>query len=400
MFTEHMSPYQYSGSGSGLRVDKKATRTDSKRQNRRFVLQCIYSNQSISRADIARATGLTRATVSEIVGEFLDEALVLEVGTAPSGGGKPPTLLSIAEDAYHVLVVRLGSNRWTGTVMTLRRRIVRSTTVSSTGRRGAPAIAELTDFVHKLVDSTSQEILGIGISTPGTVTPDGTVREAVAIDWHEVEVGRLLTEHLSIPTYVTNDAQAIALAEHALGGHESNDLFAVKVATGVGSGIMVNGRPYEGEGNAAGEIGQLAVLSSPFREGGHETLEDITSAPAFAQRLGVGSDGYMDSGAVFAETAKRLSADDSDAVEVTRRAAQALGVVLAMVTGILDMKTIVVCGPVTQLGDAYLASVRTELVKRSGPAYDPSTTITYGTVDRPEEHGVAMLVLNRELGIL
>jgi predicted NBD/HSP70 family sugar kinase len=395
-----MSPYQHSGSGSGLRVDRKATRTDSKQQNRRFVLQCVYSTGNISRADIARATGLTRATVSEIVGEFLDEGLVLEVGTAPSGGGKPPILLSMAEDAHHVLVIRLGSNRWSGSVMTLRRRIVRSMTVSSTGQRGAPAITELTDFVQRLIDSTSQDILGLGISTAGTVTPDGTVREAVAIGWHEVDVGRLLTQRFAIPTHVTNDAKAIALAEHALGGHASNDLFAVKVATGVGSGIIVNGRPYTGEGNAAGEIGQLSVLSSPFGEGGHETLEDITSAPAFASQLGIGSGDFIDSNAVFAETARRLSAGDPEALEVTERAAQGLGVVLAMVTGILDMKTIVVCGPVTQLGEAYLEPLRAELVKRAGPAYDPHTTVGYGTVDRSEEHGAAMTVLNRELGIL
>jgi N-acetylglucosamine repressor len=397
---KHMSTYQDTESRGGLRVHRKATRTDSKKQNRRFVLQCIFNDRSISRADIARTTGLTRATVSEIVAEFLDEDLVLEVGTAPSGGGKPPTLLSIAEDAYHVLVVRLGGNHWTGTVMTLRRRLVRSTTVSSSGQRGAPAIAELTDFVQRLIDSTSQEILGIGISTPGTVTREGTVREAVMIDWHEVQVGKLLSENFSMPIHIMNDAKAIALAEHALGGHDSNDLVAVKVATGVGSGIIVNGRPYSGEGSAAGEIGQLSVLSSPFGEDGHETLEEITSAPAFARLLGIGTSEFVDSTAVFSETARRLAVGDPDALEVTRCGAQALGVVLAMVTGILDMKTIVICGPATQLGERYLDLVRAELVKRSGPAYDPSTTVTYGTVDRPEEHGAAMLVLNRELGIL
>ncbi|MEN8238332.1 MAG: winged helix-turn-helix transcriptional regulator, partial [Actinomycetota bacterium] len=159
-----MSLFQHSEPGGGLRVDRKATRIDSKLQNRRFVLQCIYGDQSTSRADVARATGLTRATVSEIVSDLLDEGLVLEVGTAPSGGGKPPVLLSIAEDSHHLITVRLGASRWTGSLLTLRRRIIRSSTVNSSGRRGAPAIDALREFVGELIESTPEHVLGIGIA--------------------------------------------------------------------------------------------------------------------------------------------------------------------------------------------------------------------------------------------
>lgn len=400
MFTEHMSHLPTTEAASGLRIYKKATRTDSMIQNRRFVLQQIYGSKSTSRADIARATGLTRATVSEIVGEFLDEGLVLEVGTAPSRGGKPPTLLAIAEDSHHLITVRLGNSRWTSSLLTLRRRIIRSTTVTSAGVRGAPAIDHLQDFVGTLVASTTEDVLGIGIATPGTVAPDGTVREATAIDWHGVEVGKQLTEHFSIPTHVTNDASAIALAEHSLGGHRANDIFAIKIATGVGSGIIVNGRPYAGEGHAAGEIGHLSILSSPFGEGGHETLEDVTSAVAFARQLGIGNPDFVDSEAVFTETARRAVSGDAAAIAMSEAGAKGLGVVLAMVTGILDMKTIVVCGPVTQLGDTFLENTREEMTRRAGPAHDPKTRVVFGTVDRAEEHGAAMIVLSRELGVL
>jgi len=395
-----MSLYEHSEARGGLRVDKKATRTDSKIQNRRFVLQCIYGNQSTSRADVSRATGLTRATVSEIVGDLLDEGLVLEVGTAPSGGGKPPMLLAIAEDAHHLITVRLGASRWTGSLLTLRRRIIRSTTVNSAGRRGAPAIDALREFVGELIDSTSEHVLGIGIATPGTVSPDGMVREATMIDWHGAEVGKLLTKHFSIPTHVTNDANAIALAEHSLGDHHTNDLLAVKIATGVGSGIIVDGRPFSGESFAAGEVGHLSVLPSPFGEGGHGTLEDVTSAVAFARHLEIGDLDFVDSQFVFRETARRLAAGDAAAIEMVDNGARGLGTVLAMATGILDVKTVVVCGPVTHLGDTFLELTRREMVRRAGPAHDPRTQVVYGTVDRAEEHGAAMLVLSRELGVL
>jgi len=395
-----MSLYEHSEARGGLRVDKKATRTDSKIQNRRFVLQCIYGNPSTSRAEVARTTGLTRATVSEIVSDLLDEGLVLEVGTARSGGGKPPTLLAIAEDSHHLITVRLGASRWTGSLLTLRRRIILSTTVDSAGRRGAPAVDALREFVGELIDSTPEHVLGIGIATPGTVTPDGMVREATMIDWHGAEVGKLLTEHFSIPTHVTNDANAIALAEHSLGAHRTNDLLAIKIGTGVGSGIIVDGRPFAGEAFAAGEIGHLSVLASPFGESGHGTLEDVTSSVAFARRLDIGDPDFVDSQSVFRETARRLAAGDTAAREMVEAGAKGLGTVLAMATGILDVKTVVVCGPVTQLGEAFLEPTRREMVRRAGPAHDPRTQVVYGTVDRAEEHGAAMLVLSRELGVL
>ena len=395
-----MSRYEQSEPRGGLRVDKKATRTDSRIQNRRFVLQCIYGNQPTSRADVSRTTGLTRATVSEIVSDLLHEGLVLEVGTAPSGGGKPPTLLAIAEDSHHLITVRLGASHWTGSLLTLRRRIIRSTTVNSAGRRGAPAIDALREFVEELIGSTPEHVLGIGIASPGTVTPDGMVREATMIDWHGAEVGPLLTEHFSIPTHVTNDANAIALAEYSLGDHRTNDLLAIKIGTGVGSGIIVDGRPYAGEAFAAGEIGHISALPSPFGEGGYGTLEDVTSALAFARRLGIGDPDFVDSQSVFRETARRLAARDAATIEMVNNGARGLGTVLAMATGILDVKTVVVCGPVTQLGEAFLEPTRSEMVRRAGPAHDPRTTIVYGTVDRAEEHGAAMLVLSRELGIL
>lgn len=400
MLTEHMYRYEHSQPRGGLRVDRKATRTDSKNQNRRFVLQCVYGSQPTSRADISRTTGLTRATVSEIVSDLVEEGLVLEVGTAPSAGGKPPTLLAIAEDSHHLITVTLGASRWTGSLLTLRRRIIRSTTVNSAGRRGAPAIDALREFVGELIDLTPEHVLGIGIATPGTVTPDGMVREATMIDWHGAEVGRLLTEHFSIPTHVTNDANAIALAEYSLGDHRTTDLLAIKIGTGVGSGIIVNGRPFSGESFAAGEIGNLSVLPALFSEGGHRTLEDVTSAVAFSRHLDIGHPDSVDSQAVFRETARRAGTGDDAAIKMIEDGAKGLGTVLAMATGLLDVKTVVVCGPVSQLGEIFLEATRREMVKRAGPAHDPSTQVVYGTVDRAEEHGAAMLVLSRELGIL
>lgn len=400
MFIKHMNWRDPTISGDALRVNRKATHEDTRYQNRRFVLQCLFTNAPTTRASISRATGLTRATVSDLVAELVDEGLVLEMGTAPSGGGKPPTLLTISDDAHHLVTVRLDGSRWKGSILSLRRRVIESVTVESAGRRGAPAIDALNDLIEKLLDSTSQQVLGIGIATPGVVTPDGTVIEATDLDWHGIDVGLLVRERFSVPTHVVNDARAIALAEYSLGGHGTNNLFVVKIGTGIGAGIILDGRPYAGEGNAAGEIGHMAVLSSISDDDTVTALEDVASARAFAVRLGVDEPDALNATSVFREVARRVAAGDVDTLRSVELAGRYVGIVMASVTGILDIHHIVVSGPMTEVGAAFMDPAREELSRRVLPAVESRVEISFGTVDRPEEHGAAMLVLNREMGIL
>ncbi len=400
MFGKHMNSQNTNPSGDALRVSRKATHEDTRNQNRRFVLQCIFSSAPTTRANISRATGLTRATVSNLISELLDEGLILELGTAPSKGGKPPTLLTISDDAYHVITIRLDGSEWTGSVLTLRRRVIETLTVKTAGRRGSPAIDALHDLVAKLLASTRQRVLGIGIATPGVVAPDGTVVQATALDWHGVAVGGLVADRFSIPTHVINDASAIALAEYSLGGHGTDNLFVVKIGTGVGAGIILDGRPYAGEGNAAGEIGHMAVLSTVSNENSATALEDLTSAHAIAERLGFDDPGDLDAGSVFREVARRVAAGDIEALRAVERGGRYLGIIMASVTGILDIHHLVVTGPVRQLGDAFLVPAREELSRRVLPAVAPRVDISFGRVDRPEEHGAAMSVLRSEMGIL
>ncbi|MGI9585935.1 MAG: winged helix-turn-helix transcriptional regulator, partial [Acidimicrobiia bacterium] len=82
-----------------MRVRTKATKSDTREQNRRFVLQRIYAASPTTRADIARETGLTAATVSDLVASLISDGIVSEVGTAPSTGGKPPVLVDIEADS-------------------------------------------------------------------------------------------------------------------------------------------------------------------------------------------------------------------------------------------------------------------------------------------------------------
>ncbi|MEN8233925.1 MAG: ROK family transcriptional regulator [Actinomycetota bacterium] len=399
MLSELMWNTEPTGGETALRISRKATRGDTRTQNRRFVLQRLFADSPTSRADIARATGLTRATVSHLIAELIEEGLVLELGTAPSAGGKPPTLLTISDDAHHVIAVELEGDRWTGSVMTLRGRIIDTLSVDAAGRRGAPAVRAIFELVGALTARTKQHILGVGIATPGVVTPKGRVIEATALDWHGTKVGKLVREQIGIPTYVINDASAIALAEFALGKHGTDNLIVVKVGTGIGAGIILDGRPYAGEGYAAGEIGHMAIHGASF-DGTAETLEGVASARSIATQLGLSRDPTRSASDVFEETARRIGSGDAEARRVVNLAGRHVGAALANVTAILDIRHIVVAGPVSRLGSSFLDPLREEISARVLPAVEKGLVVAFGGVERSAEHGAAILVLNRELGIL
>jgi len=338
--------------------------------------------------------------VSSLVAELLDEGVALELGQATTGRGKPPTLISISDDAFHIVTVRLDGGVWAGSVMNLRRRVVDSITFPSEGRRGDDAVEGMCELVASMLQSTRQQVLGIGISTPGVVTPSGVVVEAADLDWHGFDAVLTVRERFGIPTHAINDALANALAEYSHGNHQTQDLFVAKIGIGVGAGIILDGRPYTGEGHAAGEIGHMSVLSMPSGESDVRTLEDVASAGAMADDLGILREAPLDPEAIFAEVANRLAMGDDEARRVVERAGRYFGVVLAAATGILDIHHIVVTGPIASLGGSFLGPATEELSRRVLPAVVQMIEISYGTVPRPEEQGAALLVLNREMGVL
>ena len=112
---------------------KKATRQHTKEHNSRLILKTIYSQEDISRADIARVTHLTKATVSSIVNDLTEEGFVIETGLGPSVGGKPPRLLGFAENARHLIALDLSNESFQGAIVNLRGALLEH--VNLTGQR-------------------------------------------------------------------------------------------------------------------------------------------------------------------------------------------------------------------------------------------------------------------------
>jgi predicted NBD/HSP70 family sugar kinase len=389
---------------------EKATRHQTKDHNSRLVLKTIYRAGEISRADIARRTGLTRPTVSSLVAALLDDALVVETGQGHSAGGKRPTLVAIDDRHHHVLTLDLSGDDYRGALITLRGSVIRRASCPAAGLRGERSL----DCVYRLVDELrpAGALLGIGVATPGLVDPQrGMVLRAVNRGWIDLPLRQMLTEQYERPVHVANDSHMAALAEYTYGAVANSNLIVVRVGQGIGAGVILQGRSFYGDGFGAGEIGHVVVdVNGALCSCGNRGCQETTSSVPAILRLAASADRRQSSLAggappTWPEFVAAVAAHDPVAVDIAVRAGCHLGAAVAHLVGAYNIQTIVLTGDIADLGDVLLDAVRSEMHQRVLPAMAALTTVRFASLDRPQMAditllGASALVLQRELGIL
>jgi len=388
---------------------EKATNQQTRRSNEQLVLRTIHDRGPISRAAVARATGLTRTTVSDLVESLISSDLTVEAGTGPSTGGKAPILLEVPADARHLVGVEVDRDRISGAVVNLDGEIRHRQSVDLDGRDGDEALADLESLVLGLTRAAQRPLLGVGVGTPGLIdTATGTVRWAVGLDWRDVPVGQRLAALTGLPTVVVNDSQAAAMAEWAFGQHDtSSAMVVVKVGEGIGAGIVIGGRVYPGDDSGAGEVGHSRVADDglPCRCGSSGCLETVSSVRAVVDRAASLApsrptsvlDGQVVSHAILLAA---FNAGDELAREVVLASATPLGRVLGAMIGTLGTRNIVLIGPMTDYGDAWLERVRSEADRSALPMLAQRSTIQLGrSGEDAVELGAAAMLMTSELGL-
>jgi glucokinase-like ROK family protein len=392
---------------------QKATNQQTRLINQQLVLRTIYDRNPISRADVARATGLTRTTVSDVVEQLLGAGLAEEIGLGRSTGGKAPILLQVPDEARHLVGIEVGDTHLSGAIVNLRGEVRRSVEVPLDGRDGEMALARLDGLIEELVQPSAAPILGIGIGTPGLIdTTTGTVRWAVNLDWRDLPLGARLRERWNLPVHVANDSHAAALGEYTFGGHTPSDsMVVVKVGRGIGAGIVIGGQLYAGEGSGAGEIGHSAIADNyrPCRCGSVGCLETLASTRAVVQRARElaphAPDSVLNASARsepidFDELVRAFTDGDDLAREVLLDSARHLGRAIGGLIGTLSIRHVVLVGEMTRFGEPWLTAVRREAHRSALAILADATTIEIG---RPGDDlvvlGAAALLMTRELGL-
>ena len=388
---------------------EKATNQQTRRSNEQLVLRTIHERGLISRADVARVTGLTRTTVSDVVESLISIGLVAEVGTGPSTGGKAPILLEVPADARQLVGVEVDRHRLSGAVVNLHGEIVHRETLELDGRDGAEALAALETLVVGLTKAADRPLVGVGVGTPGLIdSAAGTVRWAVGLDWRDVPVGKRLAELTGLPTVVINDSQAAAMAEWTFGRHEnSSAMVVVKVGEGIGAGIVIGGRIYPGDDSGAGEIGHSRVTDEGLacRCGSTGCLETVSGSQAVVERaralVSQHPGSVLSSGTISHHTLHAaFESGDDLARDVVLDSAVPLGRVIGSLIGTLGTRDIVLIGPMTDYGEPWLERVRAEAGRSALPLLVERSNIHLGTTgEEAVELGAAAMLMTSELGL-
>src|SRR4051794_16033895 len=378
-----------------LRPTTKVLPEHARVHNRSMVLQHLFHFGPHSRAELARATGLTRVTVSDLVGVLLTEGLVAELDLRAEGKvGKPGTPVGLRTDAFQVVAVDLADDeRMHGAVLDLSGAVLERRSAAVRGRTGPAAVDALLDLCRELVAAATEPVLGVGVGSPGVVDPQGTVVQAPNRDWFDVPLATVLSEALGLPVHVANDANTAALGEFTYGGASGGGLLVLTVGEGVGSGIVLDGALVQGHEHAAGELGHVTAV---------DERDDIDGAPLGRPLpCACGRRGCLETVLSVPAMRRRVEGLDPDAAAAALAAVgRRLGIVLAPVVSALNLSEVVVSGPPELLDGPLRKAALVAIRERTMPVISSDLELRMTSLGEDGAlSGAAVLVLSGQLGV-
>ncbi|UJP10512.1 ROK family protein [Microbacterium sp. KUDC0406] len=367
------------------------------------IFQLLLDGHARTKADLVHLTGLARSTVSSRVDALLASGLIVPAGEAASTGGRPPARVAFNARAGLVLAADLGASHATVAVSDLAGRILDSTTRPMDISAGPEAVLDhvVGQGGELLAGSRMPQIplIGIGIGVPGPVehSTGRPYNPPIMPGWDRFDVPGYVQRTFDVPVLVDNDVNILALGEQATSFPDATDLVFVKVATGIGAGIITGGTLQRGAQGSAGDMGHVRVPHSPgsvrTSDGGLD-LEDVASGTAIAATLrtqGVAAESSSD-------VVDLVRVGNIAAIEATRQAGRDVGEVLATVVNLLNPSVIVLGGSVGRAGEHLLAGVREVVYRRSIPLATQHLAIVQTQAgDRAAVLGAAIMVARHVL---
>ena len=373
-------------------------------RNRLQVLEVVRGSGSVSRADIARRTGLARSTVSTLVNELLRAGLLVERGAPEDGNttqGRPPVLLSFDPGAGAVIGMHFDHPVLRVAVADLGYTILAEATVpvdvDHDAQDSLDAAVALIDEVLVKSGVERERLLGAGAALAGPIdSATGTVgSSAILPGWVGLSLAQELEARLGLPVHVDNDANVGALAESVLGaGRGVSEMAYIMLGSGIGAGLIIGGQVYRGSGGTAGEIGHVLVDEhGPLcRCGNRGCLETYAGADALLDLLR-----RQHGDALTVDGLVQLARDgDAACQRVIADAARFVGVAAATLCNQLKPELIVIGGELAQTGPLLLDPLRESIVRYAIPAAAEDVRVVTGELgERAELLGALVLVLGR-----
>ncbi len=369
--------------------------------NKHAVLDMIrFQKGGISRAEAAQKLGMTRAAISMIVSDLLDLGLVREAEHQPSGNsGRPARLLEINPEYGKVIGIDLGASHVNLLITNVAAQILYEQEVPIDIAEGPEKVL---DKVDELVQQGLRQsgiawdtVLAVGLGVPGPIDSASrtVISPPIMPGWDRYPISAVLEERWRVPVSLNNDAELGAIGEWAFGaGHGERFLAYIKAGTGIGAGLLLDGRIYRGATGSAGEIGHLTIDENgpQCTCGNYGCVEAYAGGRAIARTAREAIEKGMRTQLsalppekiTALEVANAARRGDFLAQQIIERAGEHLGIAIAGVVNLFNPNVIIIGGGVAQIGDLYLEPVRRTVQKRSLSASARTVRITTALLGR------------------
>ncbi|CAN5194704.1 ROK family transcriptional regulator [soil metagenome] len=363
--------------------------------NQRRIVDVLGSGPA-TQAELARATGLSTATISNLV-KIMTAAGVVETEPTTSSGRRALSV-RLSNTGAVAVGIDFGRRHLRVVVCTLGYQVVAEQSIELPVGHGAnESIDRAAELLAQLLDAngiSAASVLGAGVGIPGPIDRQkGTVVQgSILPEWVGIHLPDL-QDRLGIPVLFDNDANLGALAEVTWGPHKSVDNLAfVKIGTGIGCGLILNGRTHYGNRGVAGEIGHDTAVENGVlcHCGNRGCLETVASTSVMIGLLGRGRPVPL----TTSDIVRQALEGDPATLRVVDDAGVAIGRALATVANLVNPEVIVVGGPLCALGAIFLEPIRRGLMRHAVPSVGESTRLVMSALgERAEALGAAALVL-------
>ncbi len=365
------------------------------------VLSLIRDGRALTRGDVRELTGLSRMTVTQRLDALLESGIIVEGDTTEATGGRRRRSLVFNTSQSHVLVAAVETTHTRIAVTDLGGAVLCEDHIEVPVESGPSEVldriaAALAVLMGKH-DLTAGGLCGVGLSLPGPVDPE-TGRPSqppILPGWDAYPVAEHLQAGLpGVPVLTANDADAAALGEYAAGFSHVRSLCLVKVSTGIGTGVVIDGRSYTGVDGGAGDIGHVRV--SPRSDarcqcGMQGCLAAVASGRAVAAELTeLGLEAYSGR-----EVRELLAAGNAEAARLTQQAGRRIGEVMATVVCLLNPEVVLIGGALASA--PLLAGIRETLYRLALPRATRHMTLHLGALGEDAAiAGLTRLVVDHE----
>jgi predicted NBD/HSP70 family sugar kinase len=345
-----------------LNAIESASSETARHINREIVLQLIHARQPISRAELARVSGLQRSTVSQIIEQLIRERWIREGAIAQLPRGRRPTMLVLNDDLV-VLAADIHPRQVTVAMLDLNGRLLSRSTLPL-GSDPSKSVAGMIDCMQRIRDNYPKKSLeGIGISVPGRVDKEShCLIFAPNLKWPKYDIKQVVERRMGLPTEMENAATACLMSELWFGRMDGiRDAVLITVSEGIGAGILANGQIISGQHGMAGEFGHISIDPAGPRcackqNGCWEVFGSCNAALRYYSELEPKTKRLT-----FHELLNLAEEGNAHAVAALAKQAKYIGKGLRIVAAALSPEIVLIAGDITSAWDRFAPIIQAEL---------------------------------------